>query len=117
MKLMGRIVYIGSSSNVLARIGSHKYSSFKAYDEVVILWAPKNRIRKIESDLIKLIRPKLNLSNEKQVLCVSTGEKFRSLSEAALRFSVGASVIRSCILYNRTHKGLSFKFIKTAKNS
>ncbi len=59
LKKDGVIVYVGKSTNVMARIFSDHYR-VKDFDEVEIHWLEKDVIGKYESQQIDKHKPKLN---------------------------------------------------------
>lgn len=58
LKLDGAIVYIGCSNRIFTRLGSH---SKKVYDEIEIIWKPREEALKLEKELIQKHNPKYNV--------------------------------------------------------
>jgi excinuclease UvrABC nuclease subunit len=58
LKKEGKIVYIGSSSNVLCRLAGHKK---KAFDSIEIRWMEIDKARSEEHRLIMESKPTLNV--------------------------------------------------------
>lgn len=59
LKLNGKIVYIGKSTNVFSRIFSNHVVD-KKFDEVEIHWLPRDQIAQYEKHQIQLHKPALN---------------------------------------------------------
>lgn len=56
LKLIGNVVYVGKSRNVLARISGPDHAA-KEYDEVEIHWMPEAGMLDYERTMIKDLRP------------------------------------------------------------
>jgi hypothetical protein len=53
-----RVVYVGQSINLAARIGTHQQE--KDFDRVVYMWVPESELDEVEGALIRALKPKLN---------------------------------------------------------
>jgi hypothetical protein len=79
---------------------------FLDYDGIVYMTNLTNSAKRIQNKH-RTIYPK------RKVKCLTTGEKFDSLTEAAKRFSgTASSITRVCKGYRKSYKGLTFKYIK-----
>jgi len=68
----GSIVYVGQSTDVHARIATHRRD--KEFDRVTIIWCPPDSLLKVEAKYIAKFRPVLNRSGYNSQYAVEGGE-------------------------------------------
>lgn len=67
---------------------------------------------------VRLNMSKAQVKTKKPVMCIDTGEKFESVTDASKRFNIGKTlIVRVCKGQNQTAKGLKFEYINKGESN
>ena len=76
----GKIVYVGQSTNIFARVGTHKTD--KDFDKAVYFECPSTELDDLEYELINILQPQYNKTGNPRERFPYSG--FNNRSEASL---------------------------------